>query len=343
MISFAWPWLLALLPLPLLVYFLPAKKKTAQQSALIMPTAINVANTVQHEQTKRKLPLILLITCWTLVIIAISRPQWLGEAIDIPSEGREMMLAVDLSGSMEMEDMQLNGRNVNRLQMLKVVLGDFIERRISDRLGLILFADDAYMQTPMTFDRKTVKQMLDESELGLVGRKTAIGDAIALAVKRFDAKKESNKVLVLLTDGQNTAGKITPEQALELAVAKNITIYTIGIGADVMLQQSLFGTRKVNPSSELDENTLTKIAEQTGGQYFRARDSQGMSEIYTLLDQLEPIEQEHQQMRPLRALFYWPLALAATLCFSYLVLLHFSFLLPGLGKNKKPSNSAGMK
>jgi Ca-activated chloride channel family protein len=208
--------------------------------------------------------------------------------------------------------------------MLKIVLGNFIERRVGDRLGLILFADDAYMQTPMTFDRKTVKQMLDESVLGLVGRKTAIGDAIALAVKRFDAKQKSNKVLLLLTDGQNTAGKVSPEQALELAIAKDITIYSIGIGADVMLQKSLFGTRRVNPSSELDEQTLTKLAEQTGGKYFRAKDSQGMSQIYNLLDQLEPVEQEQQQMRPLTALFYWPLAFALVLSTLYFFTINFS-------------------
>jgi len=326
MISFAWPWLFALLPLPLIIYLLPAKKSANQQSALIMPALINVPNSKVTEQHKRKAPLIVLSICWLLVIIAISRPQWLGEAIDIPSEGREMMIAVDLSGSMEIEDMSLNGRGVNRLQMLKVVLGDFIERRVSDRLGLILFADDAYMQTPMTFDRKTVKQMLDESELNLVGRKTAIGDAIALAVKRFDAKKESNKVLLLLTDGQNTAGKITPEQALELAIAKEITIYTVGIGADSMIKQSLWGSQRVNPSGDLDEQSLSNIAEKTGGKYFRARDSQGMSEIYALLDQLEPIEQEQQQMRPLSALFYWPLAFAVLLCFSYLLSLHSRFL-----------------
>ena len=328
MISFAWPWLFALLPLPLIIYFLPAKKSANQQSALIMPALINVSSTAISNQQKRKAPLIVLSVCWVLLIIAISRPQWLGEAIDIPSEGREMMIAVDLSGSMEIEDMNLNGRNVNRLQMLKVVLGDFIARRVSDRLGLILFADDAYMQTPMTFDRKTVKQMLDESELNLVGKKTAIGDAIALAVKRFDAKQESNKVLLLLTDGQNTAGKITPEQALELAVAKDITIYTVGIGADVMVQQSMWGTQRINPSSDLDEHSLASIAEKTGGQYFRARDSQGMSEIYGLLDKLEPIKQEQQQMRPLTALYYWPLSFAALLCFGYLLSLHFSFLLP---------------
>jgi Ca-activated chloride channel family protein len=341
MISFAWPWLFVLLPVPLIIYFLPAKKSANQQSALIIPALINVPTSSVNAQQKRKTPLIVLSTCWILLILAVSRPQWLGDAIDIPSEGREMMIAVDLSGSMEIEDMSLNGRGVNRLQMLKVVLGDFIERRVSDRLGLILFADDAYMQTPMTFDRKTVKQMLDESELNLVGRKTAIGDAIALAVKRFDAKEDSNKVLLLLTDGQNTAGKITPEQALELAIAKGITIYTIGIGADSMIQQSLWGSQRVNPSGDLDESSLSNIAEQTGGRYFRARDSQSMSEIYALLDQLEPIEQDQQQMRPLSALYYWPLALAAFLCFSYLLTLHFSFLLPKKLVNKSETSNRG--
>jgi Ca-activated chloride channel family protein len=322
MITFAWPWLLLLCPLPLFIYWLPKKNDAQASAALIIPQLIESSSVKATNQEKKKAPLIILSICWLLTVVALSQPQWLGDAIDIPTEGREMMIAVDLSGSMQIEDMELNGRTVNRLDMLKVVLGDFIERRVGDRLGLILFGDDAYMQTPMTFDRKTVKQMLDESVLGLVGRKTAIGDAIGLAVKRFDAKQKSNKVLLLLTDGQNTAGKISPEQALELAVAKNITIYSIGIGADVMLQESLFGTRRVNPSSELDERTLTKLANETGGKYFRAKDSQGMSQIYQLLDQLEPIEQEQQQMRPLTALFYWPLATALLISMLYFLALN---------------------
>tara|TARA_R110001583_G_scaffold2233_26_gene16515 strand:- start:1470 stop:2459 length:990 start_codon:yes stop_codon:yes gene_type:complete len=324
MIIFAWPWLLLLFPLPLLVYWLPKKNSNRTSAALIMPQLIESASIEVTSRSNKKIPLVILSLCWLLAVLALSQPQWLGDAIDIPTEGREMMIAVDLSGSMQIEDMSLNGSTVNRLEMLKVVLGDFIKRRVGDRLGLILFADDAYMQTPMTFDRKTVKQMLDESVLGLVGRKTAIGDAIALAVKRFDAKQKSNKVLLLLTDGQNTAGKISPEEALELAVAKDITIYSIGIGADVMLQQSLFGTRRVNPSSELDEKTLTKLAKQTGGKYFRARDSQSMNQIYQLLDQLEPIEQEQQQMRPLTALFYWPLALALLISTLYFLVINVS-------------------
>lgn len=322
MIHFEFIWLLAALPLPLLIYWLPAKKQV-QSAPLKMPTLIKGIQAPEFTPHKKKGSLATLSLVWALLVLACTQPQWLGEAVNVPTEGREMMIAVDLSGSMQVEDMSLNGRTVNRLDMLKEILGDFIERRSGDRLGLILFGDDAYMQTPMTFDRKTVQQMLDEAVLGLVGKQTAIGDAIALAVKRFDEKKNSNRVLLLLTDGQNTAGKITPEQALELAVAKDITIYSVGIGADVMIQNSLFGARRVNPSSELDEESLQHLADETGGMYFRARASEDMSKIYQLLDELEPVEQEQQQMRPLTALFYWPLGLA--LLISAIALLANSF------------------
>lgn len=320
MIDLALPWLLVLLPLPFLIRLLPAKKQI-QNNALRVPLIMQQAsNNTTNQQAKKTARFILLYVIWSLVVIAISQPQWLGKAVPIPSEGREMMIAVDLSGSMQMEDMVINNRAVNRLDMIKLVLGEFIERREGDKLGLILFADDAYMQTPMTFDRKNVKQMLDESELGLVGQATAIGDAIGLAVKRFDEKGSSNRILLLLTDGQNTAGKLTPDEALTLAIDNNVTIYTIGIGADEILQRSFFGgTRSVNPSADLDEETLTHIATATGGQYFRARDTKAMAEIYQLLDELEPIEQEQKQVRPLTALFYWPLSIAFIIAFAYLL------------------------
>lgn len=344
MISFALPYALLLLPLPLLVYWLPKLKTDQQTAALKVPSLIASQLVVEHNAPAKKLPLVILSLCWILIVLASAKPEYLGEAVDIPTQGREMMIAVDLSGSMQIEDMSLRGSTVNRLDMLKAILGKFIDRRVGDRLGLILFADDAYMQTPMTYDRKTVKQMLDESVLGLVGKKTAIGDAIGLAVKRFDEKDESNKVLLLLTDGQNTSGKITPEQALELAVAKDVTIYTIGIGAEVMLQQSLFGTRQVNPSADLDDKSLSNIAKQTGGQYFRAKDSKSMENIYSLLDQLEPIEQDQQQMRPLTALFYWPLALATVLGFIALLMPHLVTSVSSLlftNKNETQNSETG--
>lgn len=223
------------------------------------------------------------------------------------------MIAVDLSGSMKEEDMVVNGRQTNRLSMIKSVLARFIERRVGDRLGLILFADTAYLQAPLTYDRETVEQLLNEAVIGLVGEQTAIGDAIGLSIKRFQDREESNKVLILLTDGQNTAGNITPEQANELALNNDVTIYTIGVGADSMMKNGFFSRRLVNPSIDLDETMLTKIAESTGGQYFRARDAQSLEQIYATLDELEPIERESRQMRPLQALYYYPLGLALLL------------------------------
>ena len=197
--------------------------------------------------------------------------------------------------------------------MTKSVVYDFIQRRVGDRLGLILFADTAYVQAPLTYDRDTVSTLLSEAVIGLVGEQTAIGDAIGLAVKRFDERDESNNVLILLTDGQNTAGNITPEQAKELAINKGVKVYTIGVGADKMLIQSFFGSREINPSQELDEGMLTDIATSTGGQYFRARNAQELEAIYQQLDALEPIEGETRKMRPLSALFYYPLAAAIML------------------------------
>jgi Ca-activated chloride channel family protein len=224
-----------------------------------------------------------------------------------------MMLAVDLSFSMQEEDFELQGQWVDRLSATKAVAQEFIMRRKGDRIGLILFGENAYLQTPLTFDRETVRTLLLESQIGLAGRATAIGDAIGLALKRLRDQDDSNRVLILLTDGANTAGEIEPIQAAELAAQNGLTIYTIGIGADEMLVRSLFGTRRVNPSADLDESTLRGIAQMTGGQYFRARDTGELEKIYQLLDALEPIEQDPETFRPVAALFQWPLGAALIL------------------------------
>ena len=313
MLNFAWWWVFFALPLPIIVRLLSKKTHESPMAALRVPSLRpgEVSEQTQLKQTKP--PLIISSLIWLLLISAAARPQWLGEPVSIPNEGREMMLAVDLSGSMKIDDMQLNGRQVNRLTMTKSVVYDFIQRRVGDRLGLILFADTAYVQAPLTYDRDTVSTLLSEAVIGLVGEQTAIGDAIGLAVKRFDERDESNNVLILLTDGQNTAGNITPEQAKELAINKGVKVYTIGVGADKMLIQSFFGSREINPSQELDEGMLTDIATSTGGQYFRARNAQELEAIYQQLDALEPIEGETRKMRPLSALFYYPLAAAIML------------------------------
>lgn len=309
MFEFSWWWMGFVLPLPLLSLLLPAKQKT-QSAAMRVPTLTAGLTGQASKRSKNKINLLLAVLAWIALVAAAARPQWLGEPVSIPSQGRDLMIAVDLSGSMKEEDMVVNGRQTNRLAMIKSVLARFIERRVGDRLGLILFADTAYLQAPLTYDRETVEQLLNEAVIGLVGEQTAIGDAIGLSIKRFQDREESNKVLILLTDGQNTAGNITPEQANELAINNDVTVYTIGVGADSMMKNGFFSRRLVNPSIDLDETMLTKIAESTGGQYFRARDAQSLEQIYATLDELEPIERESRQMRPLQALFFYPLSLA---------------------------------
>jgi Ca-activated chloride channel family protein len=223
------------------------------------------------------------------------------------------MLAVDLSGSMQTRDFVIGDQRVSRLDAIKAIAGDFIDRRVGDRLGLILFGTQAYLQTPLTFDRKTVHNMLDEAAIGLAGEQTAIGDAIGLAVKRLRELPQGNKVLILLTDGVSNTGELTPHKAAQLAAKEGVTIYTIGIGASEMQVPSLFGMQSVNPSSDLDEDTLRAIARTTGGRYFRARDTEQLNQIYSILDKLQPVDQEKQTFRPRKTLFYWPLAISLLL------------------------------
>ena len=206
--------------------------------------------------------------------------------------------------------MVLENRVVNRLVAVKQVAGEFIQRRRGDRVGLILFGSRAYLQTPLTFDTETTATLLGEAEIGLAGRETAIGDAIGLAVKRLREDSASDRVLILLTDGANTSGEVQPLQAAEFAAREGLTIYTVGVGADEMMVRDFFGSRVVNPSADLDEETLQTIAERTGGRYFRARDAAGLAEIYRLLDELEPVESDVESIRPVDELFYWPLGLA---------------------------------
>jgi Ca-activated chloride channel family protein len=321
MIHFDWPWIAVLLPLPLIIRFLMQPAEVVNEAALRVPFLEEFSaeiNSGHHVDVKRRL-LWLAIIAWCCLIIAGMRPQWLGDFIDIPISGRDLMLAVDLSGSMEEEDFILKGERVNRLTATKYVAGEFIERRLGDRLGLILFGEQAYLQTPLTFDRLTVKTLLYESAIGLAGKSTAIGDAIGLAVKRLRDQDEKSRVLILLTDGANTAGEVEPLAAADLAARENMKIYTIGIGADEMIVRSIFGSRRVNPSADLDEKTLSAIAEKTGGRYFRARDTEQLEQIYALLDELEPVEKDVQRFRPQTALFYWPLAMGLILMFAVIL------------------------
>jgi Ca-activated chloride channel family protein len=314
MIQLVWPWLILALPLPWLIRRLLPPLSPAEQAAMKVPFLDDFSTgSMRAVSLPQKWPLRLAMLAWLLLVIAGMRPQWLGEPIEQTISGRDLMLAIDLSGSMEVEDFVINKRQVDRLTAAKWVAGDFIERRVGDRMGLILFGTQAYLQTPLTFDRKTVKTLLDEAFINMAGENTAIGDAIGLAIKRLKNHPADSRVLILMTDGANTAGEVSPLKAAELAADNHLKIYTIGIGADEMLVRSLFGAQKVNPSRDLDEKALLDIAQKTGGRYFRARNTRELDNIYLLLDQLEPINKDSQFFRPRRELFFWPLGLALVL------------------------------
>ncbi len=310
--TIGWPWLAALLPVPWLVRRLLPDAPSRGMQALRVPWYEAVAGG-QAGLMKRPLLALVAVLVWLLLVAAAVRPQWVGEIDSLPVTGRDLLLAVDISGSMDTQDMIWKNRSVNRLVVVKNVAGEFIERRRGDRVGLILFGSRAYLQTPLTFDTRTTATLLDESEIGLAGRETAIGDAIGLAVKRLREDAASERVLILLTDGANTSGEVQPLQAAEFAAREGLTIYTVGVGADEMMVQDFLGSRVVNPSADLDEDTLRAIAERTGGMYFRARDAEGLAEIYRQLDELEPVESDVESVRPVDELFYWPLGLAYAL------------------------------
>jgi len=320
MLTFEWPWILLLLPLPLF-YRLWRSKATVATPALKSPIYAQLAAQTTPSSLSNHwhtLTLLLLTLAWTATLVAATRPTWIGEPVALPSSGRDILLAVDISGSMEQTDMTIAGKSVDRLTAVKHVVTEFVERRQGDRLGLILFGTRPYLQTPLTFDRRTMNTLLGEAQIGFAGDKTAIGDAIGLAVKRLKQRPENHRVLILLTDGANSAGEVQPLKAADIAASEGVVIYTIGIGADVMIQRSFFGSKRVNPSRDLDESTLITIAEKTSGLYFRARNPEELSAIYQQLDKLEPVEQDAETLRPTKALFYWPLGFA--LIFSLLLI-----------------------
>jgi len=309
-----WWWILLALPVPWLVRRFSSADPIDRDAALKVPepgefVGLTGAGAASGRPAWR---LMLLWSLWALALLAAARPQHVGEPTNLPVTGRDLLIAVDLSGSMEEQDFQLGGEWVDRLTATKSVAREFIERRVGDRIGLILFGRETYLQTPLTFDRDTVQTLLDEAVIGLAGKETAIGDAIGLGIKTLtDAGIEENRrVLVLLTDGANTAGAVDPLKAADLARDRGMVIYTIGIGADALMVRSLFGVRQINPSADLDEQTLTTIAEGTGGVYFRARDTEELQRIYSVLDELEPAAGEETGFRPVEEYFYWPLGVA---------------------------------
>lgn len=323
-IELAWPWMLAALPLPLLALLIPPAAD-APTAALRFPFFSALRAKLESSGGQRsRLRLTVATLAWLLLVVAAARPQMVGETVHVPVTSRSIMLAVDLSGSMQTPDMRSGNQVISRLAAVKKVAGDFIGHRAGDRLGLILFGDQAYVQVPLTLDRSTVHTLLDEAQIGLAGQQTAIGDAIGLSIKRLRDEPVKNRILILLTDGASNSGSIDPMKAADLAARDGVRIYTIGVGAEEMEVQGLFGTSQV-VRGDLDEGALKAIAQKTGGRYFRAADVASLAQIYGLLDKIEPVSRDEQSWRPVDELYSWPLAVA--LLMSVLIALSASGLL----------------
>lgn len=310
--GFAWPWLLLALPLPWLVRLLPPLRQAGP--ALRVPWGerlAEVAGPAGRRAGGRGRPW-LAWAGWVVLCMAAARPMAWGEAVQPPHSARELMLAVDLSASMGERDMVIGDQVVDRLSAAKAVIADFLERRTGDRVGLLVFGRDAHVLAPATADLATVREQLLATEVALAGRETAIGDAIGLGIKRLRAQDDGDRVLVLLTDGVNTAGALDPMRAAEIARDEGIRIHTIAFGGEGEAL-SVFGFRLPSGGSEIDEAALAQIATMTGGRSFRARDTAGLAGIYAEIDRIEPVEAPGEAVRPRLERYPGPLALALAL------------------------------
>jgi len=308
--GFAWPWLLLALPLPWLARRLlrPARSHSAALKAPYGERLDAIAG-IGGRSSIRGIGALAWIA-WALLCVAAARPQQLGAPMRPPQSSRDLMLAVDLSGSMGEEDMSLGNQAVDRLTAAKAVLADFLDRRAGDRVGLLVFGDRAYVLTPLTADLESVRAQLGDSVVGLAGRATAIGDAIGLAVKRLRAQPGSKQhVLVLLTDGVSNAGMLDPIKAAELARDEGVRIHTIAFGGEGD-GMSVFGIPLHMPGGDedVDFTSLQRIADLTGGKAFRARDADQLAGIYAEIDRLEPVQHAGAAVRPRLERYPWPLA-----------------------------------
>ncbi len=322
MISFAYPWLLLLLLLPPLVRAVLPPLKGLHGDALRLPflqdiEKISVKSGALwslgslNKNNKVSAAWLGLYAVWTLLCLAAARPQWSGEPIRLPQQARDILMVMDISNSMLERDFAYNGRRISRLNAVKLVARDFVNKRADDRLGLILFGSRAYLQAPITFDKAAVVSILMQMDAGMAGDSTAIGDALGLALKSVrnsgDAKE---KVVILLTDGENNDGSISIPQAVKLARDENVKIYTVGVGAPDAFFSSFMGIQLPGSRSGLDEKGLEALAQATRGRYFRAENTADLQKVYQTIDRLEPTEHEDQFVAEVRDLYYVPLLAA---------------------------------
>ena len=309
MFSFLWPFVVLLLPLPWLVrrVLSPVSEDFRQSGAIKVPFFNRLKKISGTKAGGTKSSLLWPLLTWGCIIVAGMRPVWLGAPIPVQNNARNIMLALDVSGSMAEEDFDLKGRPVTRLDMLKALTDDFVSSRMGDNVGLVIFGSEAYVYAPLSPDIKTLRELNSEIGIGIAGQQTAIGEALALATQNSASVPAESRIVILMSDGYANAGSVSVDDGLKLAQNQGIKVYTVGIGSSAKVVQDFFGMVQVNPSLDLDEETLQKIALETGGKYFRAKTTKDLAEIYETINELEPVEQNEQFISPRKELFYWPL------------------------------------
>ena len=312
MFEFAWPWMFALLPLPFLVWWLLPPYRARQASVQVPFFDRLAAATGQTPQQgavvrrRRAAQMIVAILVWILIVVALAGPQWVGDPLTREVSARDLILAVDISGSMDQRDFRAaDGQMLTRLDGVKRVIKDFISRRHGDRIALILFGTRAYVQVPFTQDLQTAQELLEQTQVGMAGQQTAIGDTIGLAIKTLEKSTAKQKLLILLTDGNDTASRVPPEHAADIAHQNGVVVYTIGVGDPA-----------ASGDNRVDLSVLRNVASTTQGQFFRAEDGAQLEAIYADIDKLAPANLDTLSWRPKLPLFQWPLGAAVILALA---------------------------
>ena len=312
MFEFVYPWALLLLALPLVMRLAPAYRES--RDSVKVPFFDKLVELSQQRPdtgamilTRDRAQRFLVGFMWLCLVLAAAKPEWVGPPVEQQKSGRDLMVAVDLSGSMEAQDFKLaTGATINRLEAVKLVLQELAAQRVSDRLGLIVFGSAAYLQTPFTDDHLIWEQLLQETEIGMAGQSTVFGDAIGLAIKLFMEGGSDNRVLIMLTDGNDTGSTVPPIDAAKVAAANDIRIYTIAIGDPASVGEDA-----------LDMKTIERVSEVTGGQQFQALDQRELQRAYQAIAELEPDLYETISFRPRQSLHWLPVAVALLLYTLY--------------------------
>lgn len=319
-LSLAFPWALLLLPAPWLVWtFAPPHRDRTR--AIRIPFFRQVTEAAGLEPKagalvlqRNRIQMIAAILCWVLLVLGLARPELLGQQVTVEKAARDMVLAVDISGSMDARDMDgTDGAPTQRLQVVKDVVGDFIEARDGDRIALIVFGTRAFVQTPFTEDLASVRELLDTTTVGMAGPDTAIGDAIGLAIRTFETSQVEQRLMVLLSDGADTSSRMSPVNAAEIAAQQGVSIYTIGVGDP-----------EGSGDDKVDLQALEDIAARANGAFFYATDSAGLSEIYAEIDRQNPRITESVSFQPKQPLAWIPFAAVVLIAMATLAWLQIS-------------------